>query len=210
MEVAGGADVGECIAHFARRRQRGVCVLSGAGVVANVAIRQPTAGVVALHGSFEILSLTGTFLPAAAAPGSGGLTVYLAGGQGRWWVARGGSAGGGGARGGDSRVLCQRDLRALAAQRGGRPRRRRERRHPRRVPRRDAGESVLAAHRQLTGELATKPRASEARRLPVAALSPSLLTRRRRTHSRGTKAKTIAPETEAHGKTSYTTSVTPC
>ncbi|CAA7390757.1 unnamed protein product [Spirodela intermedia] len=84
MEVAGGADVGECIAHFARRRQRGVCVLSGAGVVANVAIRQPTAGVVALHGSFEILSLTGTFLPAAAAaPGSGGLTVYLAGGQGQ-------------------------------------------------------------------------------------------------------------------------------
>lgn len=83
MEVAGGADVGECIAQFARRRQRGVCVLSGAGVVANVAIRQPAAGVVALHGSFEILSLTGTFLPGAAPPGSSGLTVYLAGGQGQ-------------------------------------------------------------------------------------------------------------------------------
>lgn len=85
MEVAGGADVAESIAHFARRRQRGVCVLSGAGTVANVALRQPSApgAVVALHGRFEILSLTGTFLPGPAPPGSTGLTVYLAGGQGQ-------------------------------------------------------------------------------------------------------------------------------
>ncbi|XP_073012163.1 AT-hook motif nuclear-localized protein 20-like [Typha latifolia] len=85
MEVAGGADVAESIAQFARRRQRGVCVLSGAGTVANVALRQPSApgAVVALHGRFEILSLTGTFLPGPAPPGSTGLTVYLAGGQGQ-------------------------------------------------------------------------------------------------------------------------------
>lgn len=31
MEVAGGADVADAIAQFSRRRQRGVCVLSGAG-----------------------------------------------------------------------------------------------------------------------------------------------------------------------------------
>ncbi|CAM0943146.1 unnamed protein product [Alopecurus aequalis] len=86
MEVAGGADVCESIAQFSRRRQRGVCVLSGAGTVANVALRQPSApggAVVALHGRFEILSLTGTFLPGPAPPGSTGLTVYLAGGQGQ-------------------------------------------------------------------------------------------------------------------------------
>ncbi|XP_029130532.1 AT-hook motif nuclear-localized protein 20 isoform X3 [Cajanus cajan] len=83
MEVAGGADVAESVAQFARRRQRGVCVLSGSGSVANVTIRQPAApgAVVALHGRFEILSLTGAFLPGPAPPGATGLTVYLAGGQ---------------------------------------------------------------------------------------------------------------------------------
>ncbi|WOL13287.1 AT-hook motif nuclear-localized protein 20 [Canna indica] len=85
MEIAGGADVTDSIAQFARRRQRGVCVLSGTGTVANVTLRQPAApgAVVALHGRFEILSLTGTFLPGPAPPGTTGLTVYLAGGQGQ-------------------------------------------------------------------------------------------------------------------------------
>uniref|UniRef100_A0A7N0V539 AT-hook motif nuclear-localized protein n=1 Tax=Kalanchoe fedtschenkoi TaxID=63787 RepID=A0A7N0V539_KALFE len=85
MEVAGGADVAECIAQFARRRQRGVCVMSGSGLVANVTIRQPAApgAIVALQGRFEILSLNGAFLPGPAPPGSTGLTVYLSGGQGQ-------------------------------------------------------------------------------------------------------------------------------
>lgn len=85
MEVASNADIAESIAQFARRRQRGVCVLSGSGSVANVTLRQPAApgAVVALHGRFEILSLTGAFLPGPAPPGSTGLTVYLAGGQGQ-------------------------------------------------------------------------------------------------------------------------------
>ncbi|GLU08129.1 hypothetical protein SLE2022_250540 [Rubroshorea leprosula] len=85
MEIASGNDVAESIAQFARRRQRGVCVLSGSGSVANVTLRQPAApgAVVALHGRFEILSLTGAFLPGPAPPGSTGLTVYLAGGQGQ-------------------------------------------------------------------------------------------------------------------------------
>lgn len=85
MEVAGGTDVAESIAQFARRRQRGVCVLSGSGSVSNVTLRQPAASgaMVALHGRFEILSLIGTFLPGPAPPGSTGLTVYLAGGQGQ-------------------------------------------------------------------------------------------------------------------------------
>ncbi|KAI3458725.1 hypothetical protein Pfo_015388 [Paulownia fortunei] len=85
LEVANGSDVAECIAQFARRRQRGVCVLSANGTVTNVTIRQPSApgAVMALHGRFEILSLTGSFLPGPAPPGSTGLTVYLAGVQGQ-------------------------------------------------------------------------------------------------------------------------------
>eukprot|EP00249_Psilotum_nudum_P003183 c16517_g1_i1 orf=493-1320(+) len=85
FEVAGGCDVGECIATFARRRQRGVCVLSGSGTVANVTLRQPTApgATVTFHGRFEILSLSGAFLPSPAPAASGGLTISLAGAQGQ-------------------------------------------------------------------------------------------------------------------------------
>ncbi|KAJ4904555.1 AT-hook motif nuclear-localized protein 20 [Raphanus sativus] len=85
MEISDGSDVADTIAHFSRRRQRGVCVLSGTGSVANVTLRQAAApgGVVSLQGRFEILSLTGAFLPGPAPPGSTGLTVYLAGVQGQ-------------------------------------------------------------------------------------------------------------------------------
>ncbi|XP_019191618.1 PREDICTED: AT-hook motif nuclear-localized protein 20-like [Ipomoea nil] len=85
LEVASGADVAESIAQFARRRQRGVCVMSASGTVTNVTLRQPSApgAVMALHGRFEILSLTGAFLPGPSPPGSTGLTIYLAGGQGQ-------------------------------------------------------------------------------------------------------------------------------
>ncbi|KAM7526723.1 hypothetical protein LguiA_016625 [Lonicera macranthoides] len=85
MEVGSGSDIADSIAQFARRRQRGVCVLSASGTVINVTLRQPSApaAVMALHGRFEILSLTGAFLPGPAPPGSTGLTIYLAGGQGQ-------------------------------------------------------------------------------------------------------------------------------
>ncbi|CAI0418543.1 unnamed protein product [Linum tenue] len=87
LEVASGCDVFECVASYARRRQRGICVLSGAGTVTNVSIRQPAgaaaAGVGKLHGTFEILSLSGSFLPPPAPPGATSLTIFLAGGQGQ-------------------------------------------------------------------------------------------------------------------------------
>ncbi|KAI3416799.1 PPC domain-containing protein [Psidium guajava] len=85
VEVAGGADIVESMSAFARRRQRGVCILSGSGTVTNVALRQPASpgAVVTLHGRFEILSLSGSFLPPPAPPALSGLTVYLAGGQGQ-------------------------------------------------------------------------------------------------------------------------------
>ncbi|KAG2309676.1 hypothetical protein Bca52824_029424 [Brassica carinata] len=66
-----------------------ICVLSGNGAVTNVTIRQPASvpgggsSVVNLHGRFEILSLSGSFLPPPAPPAASGLTIYLAGGQGQ-------------------------------------------------------------------------------------------------------------------------------
>ncbi|KAF7825944.1 AT-hook motif nuclear-localized protein 23 [Senna tora] len=85
LEVAGGSDVFDAVATYARRRQRGICVLSGSGTVTNVTLRQPAGAgaVVTLHGRFEILSLAGSFLPPPAPPGATSLTVFLAGGQGQ-------------------------------------------------------------------------------------------------------------------------------
>lgn len=92
LEISSGSDIVDSVSNYARRRGRGVCVLSGTGAVTNVTLRQPPAaaaagaasgGVITLHGRFEILSLTGTSLPPPAPPGAGGLTIYLAGGQGQ-------------------------------------------------------------------------------------------------------------------------------
>lgn len=86
LEVASGCDLVDSVATFARRRQVGVCVLSATGAVTNVSVRQPGAGpgaVVNLTGRFDILSLSGSFLPPPAPPSATGLTVYVSGGQGQ-------------------------------------------------------------------------------------------------------------------------------
>lgn len=85
MEIGDGCDIMESISNFARRRQRGVCIMSGTGIVTNVNLRQPASpgAIVTLHGRFEILSLAGSFLPPPAPPAASGLTIYLAGGQGQ-------------------------------------------------------------------------------------------------------------------------------
>lgn len=85
MEVGSGCDVIESLIHFAKRRQRGICILSGTGCVTNVTLRQPTSSgaIVTLHGRFEILSLVGSLLPPPAPPGITGLTIFLTGTQGQ-------------------------------------------------------------------------------------------------------------------------------
>ncbi|EFJ10312.1 hypothetical protein SELMODRAFT_57074, partial [Selaginella moellendorffii] len=99
LEIASGCDVHECIATFARRRQRSLCVLGASGTVSNVTLRQPTvppggnsASVLTLHGRFDILSMSGTFMqptapqplmPMPLPPTSSGLTISMAGAQGQ-------------------------------------------------------------------------------------------------------------------------------
>lgn len=85
LEIGSGSDITESIATFAQRRHRGVSILSGSGIVTNVTLGQPAvpSGVINLHGRFEILSLSGSFLPAPSPPGATRLTVYLAGEQGQ-------------------------------------------------------------------------------------------------------------------------------
>ncbi|PPD72256.1 hypothetical protein GOBAR_DD30856 [Gossypium barbadense] len=70
MEIGDGCDIVESVSTFARRRQRGVCIMSGTGNVTNVTLRQPASAgaIVSLHGRFEILSLSGSFLPPPAPP----------------------------------------------------------------------------------------------------------------------------------------------
>ncbi|CAA2969156.1 AT-hook motif nuclear-localized 16 [Olea europaea subsp. europaea] len=85
IEVSSGCDVNESLQNFARRKQRGICVLSATGCVTNVTLRQPSSSgsIVTLHGRFEILSLLGSILPPPSPPLVTGLTIYLTGTQGQ-------------------------------------------------------------------------------------------------------------------------------
>ncbi|KAJ7513564.1 hypothetical protein O6H91_23G026000 [Diphasiastrum complanatum] len=85
LEIASGCDINESMETFARRRQRGLCVLGGSGSVANVTLRQPSApgSTVTFQGRFEILTMSGAFLQQPAPFASAGLTISLAGAQGQ-------------------------------------------------------------------------------------------------------------------------------
>ena len=89
LEVSGGNDVVEAIAQFSRRKNMGICVLTGSGTVANVTLRQPSTtpgSTVTFHGRFDILSVSATFLPqqSGASPAvPNGFAISLAGPQGQ-------------------------------------------------------------------------------------------------------------------------------
>ncbi|XP_068660394.1 AT-hook motif nuclear-localized protein 28-like [Aristolochia californica] len=94
LELSAGCDVVEGVATFARRRHVGICILSGSGSVANVTLRHPTSisATLTLHGRFDILSLSGTFLSDSSSASSSSmssfsakspLTISLAGAQGQ-------------------------------------------------------------------------------------------------------------------------------
>ncbi|GAU23686.1 hypothetical protein TSUD_304610 [Trifolium subterraneum] len=91
LEVSSGNDVVEAISQFSRRKNIGLCVLTGSGAVANVTLRQPstTPGTtVTFHGRFDILSVTATFLQSGSGGGGSpavpnGFSISLAGPQGQ-------------------------------------------------------------------------------------------------------------------------------
>ncbi|XP_062119377.1 AT-hook motif nuclear-localized protein 23-like [Humulus lupulus] len=85
LEVGSGCNVFDFVATYARKRQRGICVLSGSGTITNITFWHlaATGVVVTLHGRFEIFFLSRSFLPSPAPPGATNLTVFLAGGQGQ-------------------------------------------------------------------------------------------------------------------------------
>ncbi|XP_052176559.1 AT-hook motif nuclear-localized protein 1-like [Diospyros lotus] len=96
ITVNPGEDVMMKIISFAQQGSRAICILSANGAISNVTLRQPNSsgGTLTYEGRFEILSLTGSFMPTdngGTKSRSGGMSVSLAGPDGR--VLGGGLAG---------------------------------------------------------------------------------------------------------------------
>ncbi|KAG2676606.1 hypothetical protein I3843_12G061700 [Carya illinoinensis] len=91
-----GEDISSKIMEFSQQGPRTVCILSASGAICNVTLRQSalSSGTVTYEGRFEIISLSGSFLPSengGSRSRTGGLSVSLAGSDGR--VLGGGVAG---------------------------------------------------------------------------------------------------------------------
>ncbi|XP_061997189.1 AT-hook motif nuclear-localized protein 7 [Rosa rugosa] len=96
LTVNTGEDVTMKIMTFSQQGSRAICILSANGTISNVTLRQPSTsgGTLTYEGRFEILSLSGSYMPtenAGTKSRSGGMSVSLAGPDGR--VVGGGLAG---------------------------------------------------------------------------------------------------------------------
>ncbi|KAK7314897.1 hypothetical protein VNO77_33427 [Canavalia gladiata] len=96
LTVNDGEDVTMKIMSFSQQGCRAICILSANGTISNVTLRQPTScgGTLTYEGRFEILSLSGSFMPTEnglTRSRSGGMSVSLVGPDGR--VMGGGLAG---------------------------------------------------------------------------------------------------------------------
>uniref|UniRef100_M1D280 AT-hook motif nuclear-localized protein n=1 Tax=Solanum tuberosum TaxID=4113 RepID=M1D280_SOLTU len=96
ITVNTGEDVNMKIISFAQQGSRAICVLAANGAISNVTLRQPNSsgGTLTYEGHFEILSLTGSFMPSdngVTKSRSGGMSVSLSGPDGQ--VMGGGLAG---------------------------------------------------------------------------------------------------------------------
>ncbi|KAE8659244.1 AT-hook motif nuclear-localized protein 17 [Hibiscus syriacus] len=88
LEIPGGNDIVEAVSRFSRRKNIGICLLTGSGTVSNVTLRQPSsatpAATITFHGIFDILSLSATFLSQTTSchvPNT--VSISLAGPQGQ-------------------------------------------------------------------------------------------------------------------------------
>ncbi|KAL5751021.1 hypothetical protein ACOSP7_025624 [Xanthoceras sorbifolium] len=96
ITVNTGEDVTMKIISFSQQGPRAICILSANGVISSVTLRQPdsSGGTLTYEGRFEILSLSGSFMPSDSGgtrSRSGGMSVSLASPDGR--VVGGGVAG---------------------------------------------------------------------------------------------------------------------
>ncbi|XP_041002721.1 AT-hook motif nuclear-localized protein 6-like [Juglans microcarpa x Juglans regia] len=96
LTVNAGEDVTMKVMSFSQQGSRAICILSANGTISNVTLRQPASsgGTLTYEGRFEILSLSGSFMPTengGTKSRSGGMSVSLAGPDGR--VMGGGLAG---------------------------------------------------------------------------------------------------------------------
>lgn len=96
ITVNTGEDVTMKVISFSQQGPRAICILSANGVISNVTLRQPdsSGGTLTYEGRFEILSLSGSFMPTESQgtrSRSGGMSVSLASPDGR--VVGGGVAG---------------------------------------------------------------------------------------------------------------------
>ncbi|WCJ44761.1 AT-hook motif nuclear-localized protein 10 [Euphorbia peplus] len=88
ITVKAGEDVSSQIMSFSQHGPRAICVLSANGAISNVTLRQSSTsgGTVTYEGRFEILSLSGSFMPSEIGghwSRTGGLSVALSGSDGR-------------------------------------------------------------------------------------------------------------------------------
>uniref|UniRef100_A0A5B6ZXQ8 AT-hook motif nuclear-localized protein n=1 Tax=Davidia involucrata TaxID=16924 RepID=A0A5B6ZXQ8_DAVIN len=96
ITVNAGEDVSMKIISFSQQGSRAICILAANGAISNVTLRQPNSsgGTLTYEGRFEILSLSGSFMPTdngGTKSRSGRMSVSLAGPDGR--VLGGGLAG---------------------------------------------------------------------------------------------------------------------
>ncbi|XP_038724554.1 AT-hook motif nuclear-localized protein 1-like [Tripterygium wilfordii] len=96
ITVNSGEDVTMKIISFSQQGPRAICVLCANGVISSVTLRQPdsSGGTLTYEGRFEILSLSGSFMPnesGGTRSRTGGMSVSLASPDGR--VVGGGVAG---------------------------------------------------------------------------------------------------------------------
>ncbi|XP_004515758.1 AT-hook motif nuclear-localized protein 1 [Cicer arietinum] len=96
ITVNAGEDVTMKVISFSQQGPRAICILSANGVIKSVTLRQPdsSGGTLTYEGLFEILSLSGSFMPnesGGTRSRSGGMSVSLASPNGR--VVGGGVAG---------------------------------------------------------------------------------------------------------------------
>ncbi|GAU13169.1 hypothetical protein TSUD_179120 [Trifolium subterraneum] len=96
ITVNAGEDITMKVISFSQQGPRAICILSASGVISNVTLRQPdsSGGTLTYEGRFEILSLSGSFMPTESQgtiSRSGGMSVSLSSPDGR--VVGGGVAG---------------------------------------------------------------------------------------------------------------------